>query len=554
MARLVVNRLTPKGERQLPDAQSVSEYLDPDISRIFEYRLLPDIDKCIDILVSVISENKKIRVIGDYDVDGVCATFILSSGLHKAGAIVSHAIPHRIVDGYGLNERLIREAADDGIDCIITCDNGIAAADRIDLAHELGMTVIVTDHHEIPYHMEGEKRIEDIPHADAVVDIKRSDSLYGFTDICGAVIAFKVILALFDRLGISGEEAKEFIELAAFATIEDVMPLTGENRTLVKTGLDRLKDTRNKGLRALIRAQGVEGIELTTYHAGFVLGPCINATGRLATADNAYDLLAAESDEEAERTASVLVAMNNERKEMTLRGTEEAKRIALGSEMSDDRVLVIYLADTHESVAGIIAGKIRELTGKPAFVLTDGDRCIKGSGRSIDEYDMHKAMTEVSGLFEKFGGHKLAGGLTLKAGVTPEMMREKMNSLCSLTDKDLEKKIRFDMQLPFARADMSLVEDIRKLEPFGTGNPRPRFAASGVRLENMKVCGRNRNTLKCRASDAYGTAVEAVYFGDADALAEYASDNGPLKILYYPDINEYRQMRSLEIRIESYCR
>lgn len=552
MARLLVNRLSTKEKKNPPDAKLVGEYLAPGLSRAYEYAGLPDIEKCIDILTAMIRDKKRIRVIGDYDIDGVCATYILTSGLHKAGADVSHMIPHRITDGYGLNERLIRKAHDAGVDCIITCDNGISARDQTKLAHKLGMTVIITDHHEVPYHMEGELKVEDMPEADAVVDIKRKDSGYGFTEICGAAVAFKVITALFDRLHIDRSETQEYIELAAFATIGDIMPLTDENRGLVREGLIRLKDTENKGLRALIRAQAIADTDIRPYHVGFVLGPCINATGRLATADNAYELLASDSYDEAERTASMLVAMNNDRKDMTEKGTAKAMDIALDPDMAGDRVLVIYLKDTHESVAGIIAGRVKERTGKPAFVLTDGESGIKGSGRSIDEYDMHEAMTEVSDLFDKYGGHKMAGGLSLKKDATPDMLRQRLNSICTLTDTDLAVKLHFDMQLPFARADMALVEDMRRLEPFGAGNPRPLFAAKDVTLRNIGIYGRNNNTLKCSAVDAYGTIRDAVYFGDAEAFAFFARSHDRIKILYCPDINEYRGSRSLQIKIEHY--
>ena len=552
MARLLVNRLTEKGG-SLPSSEEVSSYLSPDLSRVFSCEGIPDIDRAVDILVSMISKQKKIRVIGDYDIDGVCSTYILTDGLRKAGAVADHAIPHRITDGYGLNDRLIRDAADAGIDCIITCDNGISASAQTELAHELGMTVIVTDHHEVPYHMDGDQRIDDLPDADAVVDIKRHDSLYGFTEICGAVVALKVISALYERLGMDIKEAEAYLEFAAFATIGDVMPLTGENRALVSEGLKKLRYTDNPGMRSLMRAQGVEDTELKPYHVGFILGPCINATGRLASAENAYELLTASSPEETERLSGMLVSMNNDRKDMTDRGVSKAMDMAFGPEMASDRVLVIYLPDAHESVAGIIAGRIREKTGKPVFVLTDGENGIKGSGRSIEEYDMHEAMTSVSELFERFGGHKTAGGLSLKEGVTPGMLRSRLNEICTLTEEDLAIKIRFDMQLPFSYIDTGLISEISRLEPFGTGNPGPLFAAKDVAFRNINIFGRSRNVLKCIAEDDHGTSVNAVYFGEADLLSEYAASHGRLKILYYPEINEYRGNRTVQICIRNYC-
>lgn len=552
MARLLVNRITSGDDRRLPGRDQVIKYLEPDISGSYSYERLPDIGKCTDILSGMISGGKRIRVIGDYDIDGVCAAYILTTGLKRAGAKADHAIPHRITDGYGLNERLIREAAQSGVDCIITCDNGISAASQIRLAHELGMTVIVTDHHEVPFHMEDGVRVEELPEADAVVDIKRSDSFYGFTGICGAQVAFKVIAALFERQGLGREQMDDLVEFAAFAVIGDIMPLRDENRSLVSAGLKRLSNTSNPGMRALIRAQGVEGCELRPYHVGFVLGPCINATGRLATADNAYELLEAEDPREAERLADMLVAMNNDRKDMTEKGTAKALEQALSPDMEEDRVLVIYLPETHESVAGIIAGRVREKTGKPSFVLTDGESGIKGSGRSIDEYDMYEAMTGVSELFEKYGGHRMAGGLSLKEGIKPEILARRLNESCTLSEHDLITKIRFDMVLPFSYVDMRLAGDILKLEPFGPENPKPLFAVRDVRLTNTNIYGKNRNVLKCNASDGSKT-VPAVYFGDTEELLQFINDNGSISLLYSVEINEYRGERSLQIRIEHYC-
>ncbi len=552
MARLLANR-------GIQNAAEAAAYLHPDDrSRIYAYDGLPDIDRCTQILADMIAGKKHIRVIGDYDIDGVCATYILTKGLRRLGADVDYAIPHRILDGYGLNDRLIQEAADAGVDCIITCDNGISAAAQIELAHELGMTVVVTDHHEVPYHMDGEERVEDLPEAEAVVDIKRADSCYPFRDICGGQVAFKVITALCDRMGDKERKAADGLtEFAAFAAIGDVMPLADENRALVKQGLAALQRTENIGMRALIRGQGIDGSSLKPYHVGFILGPCINATGRLATAENAFDLLDTDSETEAERLAGQLIAMNADRRDMTDKGLEAALRVAEDDVHRDDRVLVIYLPDTHESVAGIIAGKVREETGKPVFVLTDGEHGIKGSGRSIDEYDMHSAMTEVSDLFAKFGGHRMAGGLTLAEGVTPDMLGERLNRVCTLTDEDMAVKIHFDMQLPFSYADMALAEELEELEPLGCGNPKPLFAARDVILSDMKVLGRNQNVFKCTAQDASGCRMDAVYFGNAPELMEYAKKKRAggegMKLLYYPEINEYRGNRTVQLRIEHYC-
>ncbi|MCR4786031.1 MAG: single-stranded-DNA-specific exonuclease RecJ [Lachnospiraceae bacterium] len=552
MARLLHNR-------GIGSREEAKTYLDADdTDRVYAYDRLPDIDSCTRILSGMIAEGKHIRVIGDYDIDGVCATYILTKGLRELGAKADYAIPHRILDGYGLNDRLIREAKEAGVDCIITCDNGISAAAQTELAHELGMTVIVTDHHEVPYHMEGDRKVEDLPEADAVVDIKREDSKYRFRDICGAQIAFKVVTALCDRMGDRERRAAEgLMELAAFAAIGDVMPLKDENRTLVKQGLLQLEHTENKGMRALLRGQGIGDTVLKPYHVGFILGPCINATGRLATAENAYELLDAATPEEAERIAGQLIAMNADRKDMTEKGLKKALTIAGDKAHSADKVLVIYLPDTHESVAGIIAGKVREQTGKPSFVLTDGEQGIKGSGRSIDEYDMHSAMTEVRDLFAKFGGHRLAGGLSLTEGVTPDMLSERLNGICTLTDDDIAVKVHFDMQLPFAYADMRLASEFSRLEPLGCGNPKPLFAARDVILSDMKVLGRNQNVFKCTAQDASGCRIDAVCFGNAPELMDYAKTKRAagegMKLLYYPEINEYRGNRTVQLKIEHYC-
>ncbi len=548
MARLLHNR-------EVQGREAVRSFLAADdTDKAYSYEKLPDIDKCTDILEKKIRAGARIRVIGDYDIDGVCSTYILTHGLHKLGAAVDYAIPHRINDGYGLNDRLIREASDAGVDCIITCDNGIAAAPQIRLAHELGMTVIVTDHHEVPYHMSGDERVEDMPDADAIVDIKRADSKYGFTEICGAQVAFKVLAAICDRLGDRSREAmKGLLEFAAFASIGDIMPLTGENRHLVKAGLMKLKETKNKGMRALIRAQQIEGKDLEPYHVGFILGPCINATGRLATAENAYELLATEDDAMAEKLAGMLYAMNEDRKDMTDKGVKKAFEMSDIEPYLSDRVLVIYLPDTHESIAGIIAGKVREHTGKPTFVLTDGEGCIKGSGRSIDEYDMHGAMTEVSDLFDRFGGHRMAAGLSLADGVTPEDFRKRINQTCRLTESDLDIKVRFDLQLPFSFVSTELAEDIERLGPFGMGNTKPLFAAKDVRLYNMKLIGKNSSILRCSAKDASGRTVSAVCFRDGNALMQLAETKRTVKLLYSIEINEYMGRRDVQIRMEHFC-
>ncbi|MBO4374364.1 MAG: single-stranded-DNA-specific exonuclease RecJ [Lachnospiraceae bacterium] len=543
-ARLLANR----GIRGI---DAVRDFLDESHDAADEYADLPDIEKAVSILEGKISGQKKIRVIGDYDIDGVCASFILSSGIRKAGGIVDVRIPHRVNDGYGINDRLVLEAKDDGIDTIITCDNGIAAADQVDLAHRSGMVMIITDHHEIPFHMDGNKVVYDIPDADAVVDIKLPDSRYGYRDICGAVVAYKLVLALFDRMKVDRAEAAEYIEEAAFATVGDVMPLTGENRKLVRAGLKKMSCTKNPGLKALIREQSLEGKDISVYHVGFVLGPCINATGRLGSAENALRLFEEKDEKKAAEYAHTLSVMNMERKDMTEKAVKTALEMAALPDYENDRVLVLFLPDVHESVAGIVAGKVREQTGKPSFVLTRSGELIKGSGRSIDEYDMYAGMNAVSHLFVKFGGHRMAGGLSLEEDKVGSFRKE-INSICTLTDEDIVKKIRFDMVLPFAYADTDLCRQIESLGPFGTGNPTPLFAAAKVSVSDMKIMGKNKNCLKAKITDAEGTKKEAVFLGEAKEFQDYCRAHEKIDILFGLQINTYRDKEKVEIKISHY--
>ena len=514
-----------------------------------------DMDKAVSITLRKIEEKKKIRIVGDYDIDGVSAAFILLKGLRKAGADADCRIPHRIRDGYGLNINIINEAIEDKVDTLITCDNGIAARDEVLLAKEHGITVIITDHHEVPFHMEGEIRKEDLPKADAIVDPKRDDCPYPFKMICGAYVAFKFILALYEKAGIERKEADEFLSIAAFATIGDVMPLIGENRSLMKTGLRKLKFTENPGLRALISLNQLDGAFLTPYHVGFILGPCINAAGRLGDAADSLDLLLCQDKEEAHEKAVILKELNDSRKNLTEKGVEEALGIALSPEYEKDRVYVIYLPDCHESIAGIVAGKVRESTGHPAFILTDantleGKPCLKGSGRSIDGYHMFEELTKAGDLLIRFGGHALAAGLSLEKEKLGEL-RQRLNENSALTEDDLKVKVRIDMELPLSLISESLIEELRTLEPFGTGNDRPLFAARDVFLKNMRVFGKNSNVLKGAAVNGK-TTLDFVYFGaDAMEMKSYIEKcPGSLKIIYSPEIDDYNGTRSIQLNIK----
>lgn len=537
--------------RGISSAEEVRKFLSDGTEKMRDFSGMDECRVLLDVLEKDIAEGRHIRVIGDYDIDGVCATFILLSALKRCGAAADHAIPHRVKDGYGLNAGLIEAAHADGVDTVITCDNGISAAEQVRLAHELGMKVLITDHHEPPFHMENGERKADLPEADAIVDIKATGTDYPFRELCGAAVAMKVAQQLYVRFKIPQTEADVFMELAAFATVGDVMPLLGENRIIVREGLARLEHTANPGLRALIREQGIEGRKLTPYHIGFVLGPCINATGRLDTAENAFRLLSADSDEEAGKYAVMLKAMNDERRIMTEKALNEALELAESDEYRDDRVLVLMLADCHESVSGIVAGKVREQTGKPVFILSHGESCVKGSGRSIDEYDMHAQMNAVSDLFLQFGGHRLAGGLSIEEGRVSEF-RRRINENCTLTEDDTALKVRIDAQMTVDHADEALAEELSLMEPFGTGNPQPLFVTRGAVFSNVRVFGKTRNVLKAQVKDSGNVSRDAVYFGDADKFFDYIMSHDALCITYNAAVNDFGGRRKAELHIHNY--
>ena len=464
-ARLIRNR-------DVIGDEAIDFYLNGTIADLYDGMLMQDMDKAVEILAEKIEEEKQIRIIGDYDIDGVNATYILQEGLSGLGAHVDTDIPDRIKDGYGLNIDLIDRALDDGVDTIITCDNGIAAADEIAYGKENGLTVIVTDHHEVPYvEMNGEKEYM-LPRADAVVDPHRSDCEYPFKGLCGAAVAYKLIEALYNVMQRDPEDMDYLMENVAIATVGDVMDLTGENRIFVKQGLEMLKRTKNQGLKALIECTGIDTERLNTYHIGFVLGPCINASGRLDTAKRALELLNARTRREAVMLAEDLKALNDSRKEMTEKGVEEAVQMIESTSLKDDKVLVVYLPDCHESIAGIIAGRIKERYYRPAFVLTKAEEGVKGSGRSIESYDMFAQMCRCRALFTKFGGHKLAAGLSLEEG-NVERFRQTINELADLTEEDLQMKVSIDMLLPFPYITEQLIKELELLEPFGKGNTKP---------------------------------------------------------------------------------
>lgn len=535
--------------------EAIDFYLNGTVEDLYDGLLMKDMDRAVDILKEKIEEGKKIRVIGDYDIDGVNATYILQQGLAGLGADVDTDIPDRIKDGYGLNQMLIDRALEDDVDTIITCDNGIAAMSEIAYGKENGMTIVVTDHHEVPYLEENGEKKHLLPPADAVVDPHRADCEYPFKGLCGAAVAYKLVEVLYRVSGKSEQEVEHLqeslMENVAIATIGDVMDLVGENRVFVKKGLELLKTTKNEGLHALMQCTGVDTANLNTYHIGFVIGPCINAGGRLDTAKRALELLNASNRREAVTLAADLKELNDSRKEMTEEGVEEAVRQIESSSWKDDQVLVVYLPKCHESIAGIIAGRIKERYYRPTFVLTRGETGVKGSGRSIEAYDMFAEMSRCRELFTKFGGHKLAAGLSLEEE-NVEVFRKRINELADLTEDDLQMKVSIDMRLPFPYINEELIHELKILEPFGKGNGKPLFAESKLRVIQPRIFGKNRNVLKCRLEDQQGNQMEAVYFGEVEDCLQQMEKKQIMSFTYYPSINEYMGRRTIQLTIVNY--
>lgn len=535
--------------------EAIDFYLNGTVEDLYDGLLMKDMDRAVDILKEKIEEGKKIRVIGDYDIDGVNATYILQQGLAGLGADVDTDIPDRIKDGYGLNQMLIDRALEDDVDTIITCDNGIAAMNEIAYGKENGMTIVVTDHHEVPYLEENGEKKYLLPPADAVVDPHRADCEYPFKGLCGAAVAYKLVEVLYRVSGKSEQEVEHLqeslMENVAIATIGDVMDLVGENRVFVKKGLELLKTTKNEGLHALMQCTGVDTANLNTYHIGFVIGPCINAGGRLDTAKRALELLNASNRREAVTLAADLKELNDSRKEMTEEGVEEAVRQIESSSWKDDQVLVVYLPECHESIAGIIAGRIKERYYRPTFILTKGETGVKGSGRSIEAYDMFAEMSRCRELFTKFGGHKLAAGLSLEEEKV-EVFRKRINELADLTEEDLQMKVSIDMRLPFPYINEELIHELKILEPFGKGNGKPLFAESKLRVIQPRIFGKNRNVLKCRLEDQQGNQMEAVYFGEVEDCLRQMEKKQIMSFTYYPSINEYMGRRTIQLTIVNY--
>ena len=568
LARIIRNR-------DITEEAQVRSFLQGTLDDCYSPWLLHHMDKAVELILQKIEEKAPIRVIGDYDVDGICCSYILTRALKILGAVADTAIPHRIHDGYGLNEHLIETAGQDGIRMIVTCDNGIAAASQIALAGEYGIAVVVTDHHEVPFTLENGERKELLPPADAIVDPKQEACTYPYKNICGAVVAFKLVQALAERTGSKplAEAMDELLQFAAIATVCDVMELKEENRILVKEGLKRLKVTKNLGLQALIEVNGIDSAKLSAYHLGFVIGPCLNATGRLDTALRALELLESSTKQQAMSAAAELKSLNDSRKNLTQKGVEEAIEYIESHQMQEDRVMVVYLPDVHESLAGIIAGKIRESYYKPVFVLTKGEEGVKGSGRSIETYHMYENMTAVKHCFSKFGGHKLAAGMSLASRHNTleedvEAFRKELNECCTLTEDDLIPRVHIDVPMPVSYATKKLAEDLNQLEPFGVGNPKPLFAQKDIHFIRGWKMGAKQNFARYKVRTPEGMEAEMVFFGSVDRFADfldekYGAGSGtslytsycdfPVSVTYQLSINTYRGNESLQFIMQNYC-
>lgn len=554
--------------RDVVGDEAIEQYLFGTLKDLHAPRQMKDIELAAEILKEKIEQRKKIRILGDYDIDGVQSVYILFDALRHCEAQVDYAIPDRIADGYGVNERLIRQALSDGVDTLLTCDNGIAAFQEITLAKELGMTVIITDHHEVPYEEQAGVRSYRVPPADAVVNPKQTDCPYPFKSLCGAAVAFKLIQVLYEELGFPEEEALAYLENAAFATVGDVMDLQGENRILVKEGIKALHQTANYGIRALAARNQIPLDSIKSYHIGFVLGPCLNASGRLDTAKRALNMLLAKNEYQAAEYAGDLYDLNASRKEMTEQGVQQAKELVEHTELKKDKVLVIYLPQCHESLAGIVAGRIREQYHRPVFVLTKSEEGVKGSGRSIEQYSMYEEMTKCKELFLKYGGHPMAAGLSLPEE-NVEIFRQRLNELTTLTDEDLQGKVVIDVPMPLDYITKELIEQLSILEPFGKSNEKPVFADRNLEILSLRILGKNQNVCRMQVKSTGGTIMTAIYFGQAEQLLEFLrqkyggsaveqalagrGEGMLVSLVYYPEINVYNGRESIQIIVKNYC-
>ncbi|MBE5913343.1 MAG: single-stranded-DNA-specific exonuclease RecJ [Pseudobutyrivibrio ruminis] len=562
IVRLMVNR-------GLKTYEEMNEYLHPTLNNFPDPHLLADMDNACELLLEAIDEGVKIRVVGDYDVDGIMSTYILTRAIQEAGGDVDYAVPDRMIDGYGINPDMVQKAYDEGVRFIITCDNGIAAAPAVNLAKELGMTVVVTDHHEVPFELadDGVTRKQILPNADAVVDPKREDCQYPFKGICGAQVAWKLVEVLYEFIGIEKEESDKFLQFASIATVCDVMELKGENRSTVYHGIKAIETTDNIGLSALIARTELSGKPLSCYHLGFVIGPCLNASGRLDTAAKAIELLMEENQAKALAMANELVELNAERKAMTQTGIDKARELIETTDIVNDRVLVVYIPELHESLAGIVAGRIRESYSKPVLVITDAEDGAKGSGRSIPAYNMFEELTAVKDVFTKFGGHPMAAGVSLPTEKIDEL-RQRLNANCKLTDDDMQEIINIDCDMPLGYITEELVDSIDLLAPFGTGNTKPLFALKNIPITRAAYIGKEGQYLRLSLLTEKGQNITALMFrnvpefenaviqkyGDSSWQGLFSGRNTGVKmdIVYEPSINEFRGQRSVQIMIEQF--
>ena len=553
--------------RGLTEEAEMRKYLYGTLDDLYDPRLMKGMEQAAELIARKLKEGNHVRIIGDYDIDGVCSTYILLKGFQRAAkelsqrcsleagrysvekendAQIDYEIPDRIKDGYGINESIIRQASADGVDTLVTCDNGIAALREISIAKQLGMTVVVTDHHEVPVDEYGQI----LPPADAVVDPKQDGETYPFHEICGAVVAWKLIRVLYEKLGIPESEWMDLLEFAAIATVGDVMKLQDENRLIVKYGLKKIGSTKNTGLRKLIEKNNLDIENLSAYHIGFVIGPCLNAGGRLKSAKVALRMLLAEDPERAGKMADELKELNDMRKDMTAKGEAEAIE-QVEKQYMDDKVLVVFLPECHESLAGIIAGRLREHFHKPSFVLTRGETTAKGSGRSIEQYHMYQGLCKVSDLLVKFGGHPMAAGLSLEEKDIDEF-RRRLNADAELTEEDFVPKIWIDVPMPFEYVNEKIVQELKDLEPFGQGNEKPLFAQKSLVIRNARVLGKNRNVVKLNLVTETGQPVDGLLFADGDRFLEEQAGRNMIDMIYYPDVNEYNGTRTLQAVIRNY--
>ena len=540
LARIIRNR-------DICGSKDIDMYLNGNLNDIHNPHSMKDADKFVDIITKKIEEHKPVRIIGDYDIDGICSIYILFCGLKAAGADVDYVVPHRINDGYGINEHLIDNAINEGIDTIVTCDNGIAAYNQVRYAKDNGITMIVTDHHDVPFEIKDDKKVYIVPPADAVINPKQADCDYPFKLLCGAGVAYKLISLLYDRLGLDKKELEDYIEFMAIATVGDIVDLIDENRIVVKYGLKHIAHTKNTGLRALIEECQLDINNISSYHIGFVIGPCLNASGRLDTARQAIELMLCKDNEKAHNMAKELIALNNERKSMTEQETHKAIELVENTGLLKDRVLVIYLKDCHESIAGIIAGRIKERYYRPTFVITNAEDGAKGSGRSIEGYNMYEEINKCKNVLTKYGGHPMAAGLSLAISDI-DIFRKMLNDNAILTDEDLIPKMWIDVPMPVSYANIRLVNQLKLLEPFGKGNEKPVFADRNLYVKTASVIGKNKNVLRCQLETEDGTYVPAVQFG----INDIPRAGMRISIIYYPDINTFNGIMSLQIIIKEW--